>query len=600
VFGAALLRALDLGLDGAPLERALLAYATHSEGLGFHDAALLVWNPDTRVFHGRAAARAEHGEDLATRLDAAKPPHHDPDRQERDARWAMRRFTPETLETVARAAWTEGRVVTGVADGAGRLWGAGEPLQAVVLRRGNTPHGLLILAGARADADAAHGALDRAAAMTSAALGIEARGRSERRRETRAAALAEMARASVSAMNVAEALHLAARLAVRAAGARGSAVWRAHGETLRLEVTHGPAGQRERFARALAPEAEAAALTASPRVIEPAAEARGPDTPTVAGIVPVVAFGRTLGALAVWDRALTAPAESAAFGAADMEFLHTLADGLAMVLDQAARFDALRAAERERSELRARVRREERLAAVGEVAARAAEEVRNPIASVAAFARRAHREMKPDDPLREYVEIVLQEIERIDHIMGEQTALSDPGAPRLKVENVNGIVQRALQKAGEPLVRRRIRLIKKLGADLPALLLDPARIERVVENIVARALDAAPLGGRMRIETRRAGGYVVLEASHDGPHDAGALMEELFAPFAPGRESAGLTLGVARQIIREHGGEVRVRSDAEWSTVLTLTLPILENDDRRRGGERRLPRADRRVARETA
>jgi signal transduction histidine kinase len=340
--------------------------------------------------------------------------------------------------------------------------------------------------------------------------------------------------------------------------------------------------------------------TSAPRVTEPDARAATDADLQAVALVPLTSYGRTGGVIGVWDRTALHPADPAGFDAADMEFLHSLGDLLALVLDQAGRFDALRASEHERTELRARVRHEERMAAVGEMASRAAQEVRNPIASVAAFARRAHNEMREDDPLREYVEIVMLEIERIGRIIGDQAALSDPVAPRLRVENLNAVVQRALQGEGEALVRRRIRLMKKLSSDLPPLLLDPERIERVVSNIVARALDVTPLGSRMRVETRRAGGYAVLEVSHDGHHDVGQMMEELFAPFAPGRESAGVGLGVARQIIHEHGGEVRVRSDAEWSTVLSLTLPILENDDRRRPGERRRPRGDRRRARETA
>jgi signal transduction histidine kinase len=334
----------------------------------------------------------------------------------------------------------------------------------------------------------------------------------------------------------------------------------------------------------------------APRLIEPAEDAAGV-AGEAAAVVPLVAYGRCVGALAVWERVALHPAEPRGFEAADVQFIHTLADLLAMVFDQAGRFDALRAAEREREELRARVRREERLAAAGELATRAAREVRNPIASVAAFARRAHREMSEDDPLREYLEIVMHEVDRIDRITREQLALGETAVPRLRVENLNGVVGRVLQRCGEALVRRRIRLLKKLAADLPELLLDPQRIERVIENVVGQAVDAAPLGGRVRVETRRVGAFVVLETAHDGHLDPGALMEELFVPFAPNREAGGLGLGVARQIIHEHGGEIRVRSDVEWSTVLTLTLPVPDNNDRRRpGGDRRRPRRDRRQA----
>jgi signal transduction histidine kinase len=595
---SALMRANDLGLDLEPIERALLDYVTHPEGLACAEAYLLVWNGAAEAFRGWGWSGAGTRLTLEETLDVARPARPDPDRQEHVACLRRRTFDLESLDSVLRDAWASARAVTGRADRELNLWPASEWVWAVPLRGGSGPFGLLVVAGAPEHPDEARLALfERAATLVSAALSVQQRTHSERRRAQRAVALAEMVRASVSAMNVAEALHLATRLATRVTGARGSAAWRVHGDALRLEVTHGAAGQRERAARELMPRAHEAAFSMAPRMIEPGRADIDDVVGAIesAGLVPLVAYGRPLGALAAWERTTFHPAEPRGFEAADMEFLHTLGDMLAMVLDQAARFDALRAAEREREELRARVRREERLAAAGELASRAAREVRNPIASVAAFARRAHREMREDDPLREYLEIVLQEIDRIDRITGEQLALSEARPPRLAVENLNAIVARVLQRSGEPLIRRRIRLLKRLATDLPPLLLDPERIERVVENIVAQALDAAPPGGRVRIETREAGGFVVLEAAHDGTQDHGALMEQLFTPFAPSRDSGGVGLGVARQIIREHGGEIRVRADAEWSSMLTLTLPVLDNDDRRRpGGDRREPRRDRR------
>ena len=585
----ALLKACDLGLGTEAIERVLLEFATHPWGLGGDEAVLLVRAAAGDSLHGWSRSRRATPPTLEAALDSARPPAGDPLQQECETRLRQRSFTSDALDRIAREGWTSARVVCGEADGRSGVWPAGAPLMAVALHCGNAPAGLLVVSGGGNDSSAA-AALEHAAAAVSSALSVERRAREEKKRAQRAAALAEMARACVSAMNVAEALHLAVRLAARVSAARGSAAWRVHGDQLRLEVTHGPAGQRERIARELGAAAGEAVRAMSRRRLELAGTAAA-----AAAVVPLIAYGRPLGALAAWERITLRPDEPAGFEAADLEFLHTLADLLALVLDHAARFDALRTAEREREDLRARVRREERLAAAGELATRAAREVRNPIASVAAFARRAHREMKGDDPLREYLEIVMQEVDRIDRITREQLALGEAAPPRLKVESLNAIVGRVLQKSGESLVRRRIRLLKKLAADLPELLLDPQRIERVVRNIVEQAVDAAPLGGRVRIETRRVGAFVVLEAAHDGRHDPGALMEELFAPFVPNRETGGLGMGVARQIIREHGGEIRVRSDVEWSTVLTLTLPVLDNNDRRRPGtDRRRPSRDRR------
>jgi two-component system sensor kinase FixL len=88
----------------------------------------------------------------------------------------------------------------------------------------------------------------------------------------------------------------------------------------------------------------------------------------------------------------------------------------------------------------------------------------------------------------------------------------------------------------------------------------------------------------------------VVEVAHDGARVAGDLLEQLFVPFAstrPGGPAVGL--GVAQQVVREHGGEIRVRSDSEWSTIFSFTLPIRDNEDRRRTApDRRHERRDRR------
>jgi signal transduction histidine kinase len=162
------------------------------------------------------------------------------------------------------------------------------------------------------------------------------------------------------------------------------------------------------------------------------------------------------------------------------------------------------------------------------------------------------------------------------------------------MQALNAVVQQALQRSSETLVRRRVRLLKKLAPDLPSLLLDAPRIQRVVENVLAYALECVSTGGRIQVETRQAGEYVISEVSFDGQRHGGDLLEQLFVPFAGAGGGAAVGLGMAQQIVREHGGEVRVRGESEWSTVFAFTLPVTGNEDRRKSRERRAVRSDRR------
>ena len=109
------------------------------------------------------------------------------------------------------------------------------------------------------------------------------------------------------------------------------------------------------------------------------------------------------------------------------------------------------------------------------------------------------------------------------------------------------------------------------------------------------ALENVPGNGRVRVETRRAQGFVVVEIAGEGPPLAGDMLEQLFVPFAASRrngESVGLAL--AQQVVQSHGGEIRVRSEGDWGVIFSFTLPVSENADRRRANDRRGVRNDRR------
>jgi len=167
--------------------------------------------------------------------------------------------------------------------------------------------------------------------------------------------------------------------------------------------------------------------------------------------------------------------------------------------------------------------------------------------------------------------------------------------PRLRVESVNSLIQAALEGLAEQMVRRRVRLLKKLTPDLPGLLLDVERFGHVFANVLADAMDRVSAGGRIRVESRRTQQFVVVEIANDGRTEPGGALDELFVPFhlrGSARSEAGLAM--ARQVVEQQGGEVRVRTEGEWSTVFAITLPVRENQDRRHGADRRIVRADRR------
>ena len=310
---------------------------------------------------------------------------------------------------------------------------------------------------------------------------------------------------------------------------------------------------------------------------------------------PIQSGNRVSGALLVFNKAGGTLDDPLAFDSEDARVAELITSIASLADTRFSQEETLRVKDRRLHEVEAQLRHAEKLAVVGERGVQVAQDVRNPVAAITGFAKRVLKSLPAKDPNREYLEIILRETERLERVLSEQVALAQMTKPRLKLENLNALVQDVLQSQAEDLVRRRVRLLKRLSPDVPTLLLDNEKMRQVLVNVLSYALHSVPSGGRVRVETRTAQGAVQAEIAHDGPKVAGEVLERLFVPFTTSRRyGAGVGLAMAYQIVREHGGEIRARSEGDWSSIVTIYLPTRENDDRRRKPDRRDQRTDRR------
>ncbi|MGH7725725.1 MAG: ATP-binding protein [Candidatus Eiseniibacteriota bacterium] len=437
------------------------------------------------------------------------------------------------------------------------------------------------------------------AAYERVALAVE---RAER--GSQLATLEETVRSALTATSLRTELALLVRAAAQTLSCRGGVLWRSVGAraSLVLESVHVSDDRSDplRQAEALEPLARATLRERSARTIPDAAADPHLDPAAVRGfgavyVTPVGAGGPPVGILALWGPAPRRLSDSGAFERDDARLVETIAATAALVIGQSALSERVRKAEELLRESQRQLSASERLATLGEMGARAAQEARQPLASIGGFARRVHRALGPDDPNREYVEIILRESDRLERLLSEQLAFAALARPRLALESVNQILAGTLTALSDVLVKKRIRLLKKLAPDVPSLLLDAEKIRQVVRNMLEHSIDALGPNGRLRVESRRAHGYVVVEIASDGPPLAGDLLDQLFVPFSASRRSGEVVgLALAQQVVQSHGGEIRVRSEGDWGVIFSFTLPVVENQDRRRSQDRRGVRRDRR------
>ncbi len=214
----------------------------------------------------------------------------------------------------------------------------------------------------------------------------------------------------------------------------------------------------------------------------------------------------------------------------------------------------------------------QRMAALGEVAAKVAHEIRNPLVSVGGFARRLEKKLEGDT--KEYAEIIATEVGRLEGILKEILGFVKEIRLSKKEININKIITDILSLIKETLRDKNIEIAKELGK-IPFITVDPDRIKEALFNIIDNAVQAvSEKNGKITLKTFEESGYVTVEISDTGAGIDEKDMPLIFNPFYTTKTSGtGLGLSIANRIIEEHAGKIEVESKINKGRVL---FPIKE------------------------
>jgi two-component system sensor histidine kinase PilS (NtrC family) len=220
-------------------------------------------------------------------------------------------------------------------------------------------------------------------------------------------------------------------------------------------------------------------------------------------------------------------------------------------------------------------RRQDRLAAVGRVAASIAHEIRNPLAAMRGSIQVLRAEMTDDSSQAELMEIILRESDRLNRIITDYLTYA-----RQRSHALVGVDIRDLLHETFTLLRHspEIRDGHTLEEDLPAEPLlaqaDAAQLRQVFWNLARNALQAMDGGGSLRAELRRvSSARLRITFTDTGRGMTPEQVERLFEPFSSTTGGTGLGLSIVYQIIRDHGGTINVRSREGKGTTIAIELP---------------------------
>ncbi|HBB96489.1 MAG TPA: hypothetical protein DC054_13965 [Blastocatellia bacterium] len=221
-------------------------------------------------------------------------------------------------------------------------------------------------------------------------------------------------------------------------------------------------------------------------------------------------------------------------------------------------------------------RRQDRMAAVGRMAASIAHEIRNPLAAMRGSIQMLRAEMDGDTEQAQLMEIILRESDRLNKIVADYLNYARPRPAELKNVDIRAAISDTLK-----LLRNSDELtdghsLEEDLPDRPAIVSgDPEQLKQVCWNIARNALKAMPGGGRFRVSLHEADdNRLRLTFADDGCGMTPEQVEHLFEPFTSTTGGTGLGLSIVYQIIRDHNGTINVRSRQGQGTTITVEFPM--------------------------
>ncbi len=272
--------------------------------------------------------------------------------------------------------------------------------------------------------------------------------------------------------------------------------------------------------------------------------------------VPIRVGSDVLGWLALRDESW-----SDGYSADEVARLGLLADRCRLVLSNAREIASLE--------------QRRRLAAMGEMAAGLAHEIRNPLAGLKGAAQYLQtEEVGPE--AREMLQVIVDEANRLDIVVGNFLDYARPLQLERSEAPINTLVGRALGLLRAQGLPPNVTPVESLADDLPPIAVDTARIGQVLVNLLHNAIQAMPTGGVLTVTTRRREDWVEIAVADTGSGITAENLNKLFVPFHTTRAGGtGLGLAISRRLVDAHGGEIQVSSEPGRGATFVVRLPTL-------------------------
>jgi PAS domain S-box-containing protein len=227
-------------------------------------------------------------------------------------------------------------------------------------------------------------------------------------------------------------------------------------------------------------------------------------------------------------------------------------------------------------DLQLRLEQQRTMATMGALVGGVAHEVRNPLFAISATIDAM--EQASDGALKEYFEVLREEIERMTRLMQDLLAYGRPAAPVFDSVSIGEVIDTAVRNCSV-LAKRQQMTLKKTIRENPTIVADRERLVRALENLIDNAVQHSPADETVTVrcsaESRGRSRYVIVTVADRGRGFKEEDLTRIFEPFFSRRKGGtGLGLALVEQIVHEHGGEVTAANRDGGGAEVTISIPL--------------------------
>jgi two-component system sensor histidine kinase HydH len=221
------------------------------------------------------------------------------------------------------------------------------------------------------------------------------------------------------------------------------------------------------------------------------------------------------------------------------------------------------------------LRRADRLSALGELSAGMAHEIRNPLGSIKGAVEILRDDYGPEDAKYEFIQILLKETDRLNHIVQEFLGFARPKQPEFQQADLNQAIESVLTLTALEAKKAGVNIEKRLDPSIGMRSLDVSLLRQAFLNLVLNAIQAMDHGGVLTVASALRGDSIEITIADTGKGISEENRKKLFSPFFTTKKNGtGLGLAITYRIIENHRGTIDVASRPGKGTTFSVKLPI--------------------------